>query len=114
MPFKVPFTFILLLFVVFAPVVDATICNDCNDFSSHSEITLQQEGRSAAQLVPDGSASDPQTPNAQDLCPFCSDSAAAMNTAFCGIPTTIGQMNHLPQLLSLPDLSFSIIKPPQN
>ncbi len=109
--------FSLLMFIV-APVVDATVCPDCSDTAPFPELSQRiedQTGHAAAQLTSGGTGlSSPGTDEAQDLCPFCSQSAAATGSLVCSVPSTIGHTCHLPKLLALSDLSQSITKPPQN
>jgi hypothetical protein len=104
--------------VIAAPVVDATICKDCEDATplpDQSKRMTNRADRSAASWNSGISGSDSQrTAAAQDLCPFCSGDAAVMTSLACGAPATVSHTNHLPKLLSLSDPSQSITKPPQN
>ena len=109
----------LLTIVIAAPVADATICPECNDAALLLHMSQQLEVRAghsiAAQLHSDTCGSTSQkTDSAQDLCPVCSNIAAAMVSACCGAPTMISHTNHLPKLFALSNLSYPINKPPQN
>ncbi len=113
---NVLFILCLLVIVIAAPVVDATVCEDCNDFSPLPSGTQQLSGQpdqSAVQLV-SAPSSAPQAGTAQDFCQLCSQSSAAMNVTVCCLPAVLGPLNHLPELLSFSNLSSPIIKPPQN
>lgn len=113
MRFKSYLILLLMLMVAAAPVVDATICKDCNDETLFSAIS-QRDHATASEISAKSGADSQRTQSAQDLCPFCSHSAAAMISLACGAPTTISHTYHLPKLLTLSNLSKSITKPPQN
>ncbi len=105
--------------VVSAPVVDATVCPDCNNAALPSSGKPQSitapANHDETQLTSGAAAFDSQSPGVtQDLCPFCSHSAAAMASLVCGVPSIISQTSPLPKLFSLSNLSKSISKPPQN
>jgi hypothetical protein len=109
----------LLVAFISAPIVDAIACDDCKhiiprrDLSQRSEKGYEHSACSVSSS--DACASDSQrTATARDLCPVCSNIAAAMGNACCGAPTMISETNHLPKLLALSDPSFPITKPPQN
>ncbi len=118
MKFNAILVTLLMLLVIAAPVVDATVCEDCNDFMrlpDSARLVMQDDHAAAVLLIQGKDDSITQNTKAgQELCPFCSQSVAPINLAACNVPTTIGQLNHLPQILTLSDLSTSIIKPPQN
>jgi hypothetical protein len=109
----------LLAAVIAAPIVDAIACDDCKDIVPRREMS-QRMAKGAdhsvcSVLSSDACASDSQrTATAQDLCPVCSNIAAAAGNECCGAPSMISQTNHLPQLIALSDPSYSITKPPQN
>ncbi|HET7318406.1 MAG TPA: hypothetical protein VFK23_04635, partial [Nitrospirota bacterium] len=116
MQFRAFLIMLLLAMVVAAPVVDATICEDCN----HAAPVLDPSQRlidpagSAATISGAPGTDSPGTESAQDLCPFCSHSVAATVSPACYIPSTISNAFPLPKLLALFNLSKSITKPPQN
>ena len=108
----------LLVISIAAPIVDALACDDCNDIvplqdmhqrlakgTDHSDGNLLSSG--AGRLAPQA------TGTAQDLCPICANSAAAMGGACCGAPSMIDQTNPVPTLIALSDPSYPIAKPPQ-
>jgi len=109
----------LLIIVIAAPIVDAVACDDCADI-----VPL----RDMQQRVTDGVhhsegnilSSDADRPaqqengTAQDLCPVCANTAAAVVNTWCGAPSMISHTNPLPKLIAFSDPSYSITKPPQN
>jgi hypothetical protein len=110
MMFKTIFIISLLTIAITAPVVDATVCKDCNDaapFLDVSQRLADGNDHSAApqsQLLSDTSCSPSQkTDAAQDLCPVCSHSAAATTMLACGIPSAISVTDNHPKLLSISD-----------
>ena len=109
----------LLVIVIAAPVVDAIACDDCKDIIPLQD--LQQRltngvDHSDGQLLSsaDARTAQQETGTAQDLCPVCSDTAAAMDNARSDVPSMIILTNHLPKLIALSGPSYSITKPPQN
>lgn len=117
MQFRAFLIMLLMAMVVAAPVVDATICEDCNHTAPFSDPSqrLTDPAGPAAQWGSGAPATDSRgTETAQDICPFCSHSAAAAVSLACGAPSLISSSVHLPKLLALSNLSKSITKPPQN
>lgn len=118
MQFRAFLIMLLLAMVVAAPVVDATICEDCNHTAPVSDLSqrsVNPAGSATAQWVSGATDTDSRgTETAQDLCPFCSHSVAATVSPACYIPSTISHTFSLPKLLALFHLSKSITKPPQN
>jgi hypothetical protein len=108
---------LLMAMVIVAPVVDATICKDCNDAMPLLDplCVTDPADHAAPQWLSGKTGSDSQrTEAAQDLCLFCSPSAAVMSSLACGAPASISHTYQLPKLLSFSNLSKSITKPPQN
>jgi hypothetical protein len=119
MRLKALLIFSLLAIVIAAPIVDAIACDDCNDIvplrDMHQRLANGADRSNGVLLPSDAGAPDSQrTATAQDLCPVCSNIAAAMGSACCGAPSAISQTNPLSKLLALSDPSYSLTKPPQN
>ncbi len=111
--------FALLAAVVAAPIVDAIVCDDCKVIVSlrdvSQRITKGADHSECSVTSSDACAADSQrTATERDLCPVCSNIAAAMGNACCDAPSMISEMHHLPKLSALSDPSYSITKPPQN
>lgn len=109
----------LLLIVVAAPIVDAIACDDCKDIAAVRDMRQCsiQGGDHSGCRVPAHDAGRPEQQEngaAEDLCPVCANTAAAMNNACCGAPVVISYTNHLSTLTAFSDPSYSINKPPQN
>jgi hypothetical protein len=109
---------LLMAMVVAAPVVDALVCDDCNDIIPLPDMQrlsngAGQSGGPSLSSV-DAHPSTQGTATAQELCPVCSDTAAAIISACCGAPFMISNTKHLPKLLALSSPSYPINKPPQN
>jgi len=106
------------MIVIAAPVVDALACDDCNDIiplpatQRLANGAGQSDGQSLSSV--DAHPSTQGTATAQDLCPVCSNTAAAIISACCGAPSMISNTKHLPKLLALSSPSYPINKPPQN
>ena len=107
----------LLLLVIAAPLVDAIACEDCRDIVPlrHMQQCMANEADHAdGTLVSHAACPKPQeTGTTRDLCPVCSDTAAAMGNACCGAPSMIDQTNPVPTVIALSDPSYPIAKPPQ-
>jgi hypothetical protein len=118
-PLKSLLMLALLISFIAAPVVDAVACDDCADIAplrvmqqrladgvnhSDADILSSNADRPAGQ----------ERSDAQDLCPVCSNIAAAMGNTCCGAPSMISHTGHLPKLIAFSDPSYSITKPPQN
>lgn len=109
----------LLVIVIAAPIVDAIACDDCKDIiprrDMQQRLTIGADHAAGDLLSSDaGRAARQETGTAQDLCPVCSNIAAAIVNACCGAPLTISHTSHLPKLIAFSDPSYSINKPPQN
>jgi hypothetical protein len=109
----------LLVIVIAAPIVDALACDDCGDAilfqQLQQRLTIGSDRSGGHMLSSDaGRTAQQDSGTAQDLCPVCSNIAAAMGNACCGAPAMIRHINYLPKLLALSDPSHSITKPPQN
>jgi len=108
----------LLLIVIAAPIVDAIACEDCRDIVPlrHMQQCMANEADHAdGDLLSHAECPKPQeTGTARDLCPVCSDTAAAMGNTRCGAPSMIDQMNPVQTLIALSDPSYPIAKPPQS
>ena len=109
----------LPILVIAAPVVDATVCDDCKNIMPLQD--MQQRSTSGADhsngqslSSDEGHPSPQRTSPAQDLCPVCSNIAAAMVNACGSAPSMISHTNHLPKLIAFSDPSYPITKPPQN
>jgi len=109
----------LLLIVIAAPIVDALACDDCKDFIPLRDMqqrpakdTDHSDGDPLSSS--DGHPAPEETGTAQDLCPICANTAAAMSNSCCGAPSMISNTNNLPKLIAFSDPSYSITKPPQN
>ena len=109
----------LLLMVIAAPIVDAIACDDCNDIGPLQE--RQQRFANGSDhsdrptLSSDADHQSPQgTATAQDLCPVCSNSAAAVVNTCSAALSMISHTCHLPKLIAFSDPTYSITKPPQN
>lgn len=119
MRIKAYFILLLMLAVIAAPVVDATVCDGCKDI-----IQLRDRSQSVAkgddhpeclESASDACASDSQgAALPQDLCPVCANSAVALNSLFCDAPYATGYTYPHPTLLAFADPSDSITKPPEN
>ena len=107
----------LLVAVIAAPIVDAVACDDCKDIVRGESQRLTKEADHSGRSVSssDACTSDSQrTATAPDLCPVCSNIAAAVGNACCIVPTMVSQANHLLKLIVFAEPSYSIAKPPQN
>jgi hypothetical protein len=108
----------LLVIVIAAPIVDAIACDDCKDIlplRDTPQHVTNGAGHSDDPLLSAyaGCPAPQETGTAQDLCPVCANTAAAMGSACCGVPSMISQGNHLPRMIALSDPSYPINKPPQ-
>jgi hypothetical protein len=108
----------LLVIVTAAPIVDALACDDCNDIAplrGQQRVTKGINPSDGKLLSSDADRPAPQgTATAQDLCPVCSDTAAAIGNAYCCAPSMISHTKPLPKLIALSSPSYPINKPPQN
>jgi hypothetical protein len=109
----------LLILVIAAPIVDATVCDDCKHIMPLQDMQLRStsgaDHSNGQSLSSDEGHPSPQrTSPAQDLCPVCSNIAAAMVNACCSAPSMISHTNPFPKLIAFSDPTYSITKPPQN
>ena len=109
----------LLALVIAAPVVDAIACDVCRDIiplrAMEQSLENGADHSGGFLLSSDAASTAPQeTGTAQDLCPVCANSAAAMGNACFGAPSLISQTNTLPKLIALSAPSYPINKPPKN
>ena len=109
----------LLVIVIAAPIVDAIACDDCRDIiplrNMQQRLTNGADRSDGNLLLSDaGRPASQGTGTAQDLCPVCTNIAAAMANACCGAPYRISQTNQLQRLIEFSAPSYSITKPPQN
>jgi hypothetical protein len=109
----------LLFMVIAAPVVDAVACDDCKDIvpvRDMRQCSIQGQDHSGCGLPTHDAGRPEQQENgtAQDLCPVCANTAAAMSNACCGAPNILSHTHHLPELMAFSDPTYSISKPPQN
>jgi hypothetical protein len=110
---------VLLAIVIAAPIVDALACDDCKDIVPLRAVqqgmtngSVQSEGNALSSDV--GHPAQQKTGTTQDLCPVCANIAAAMDSAYCCVPSMISHANALPKRIAFSDPSYSINKPPQN
>ena len=109
----------LLAIVIAAPIVDAIACDDCKHIGPLQERPQRfancSDHSDGTMLSSDNDHRSSQgAATAQDLCPVCANTAAAMGNACSGAPFLTGQTSPLPKLIAFSDPSYSISKPPQN
>lgn len=114
---KVFFILALMVTVILAPVVDSLACDDCKDILPLRDMRQSMTSGGAhadGELSSDaGSHAPRETGTAQDLCPVCANTAAAIDNVYCGAPSLLSQRAQFSKLLALSDPSYSINKPPQ-